>query len=172
MLEDARVEHNVLNARHLEREAEIVSQAGQPAAVTVATNMAGRGTDILLHEDVRAAGGLHVLLSEIHESSRIDLQLIGRSSRQGDPGSYRIFVSMDDEILKLGSGEAAAAKLAAKYQGVTRTLPSALFRQFTTAQRRAERKHLVDRMALLRREKDLLDRMYETGQDLYLDMIR
>ncbi len=172
LLEDARVEHNVLNARHLEREAEIVSQAGQPAAVTVATNMAGRGTDILLHEDVRAAGGLHVLLSEIHESSRIDLQLIGRSSRQGDPGSYRIFVSMDDEILKLGYGEAAAAKLAAKYQGVTRTLPSALFRQFTTAQRRAERKHLVDRMALLRREKDLLDRMYETGQDLYLDMIR
>lgn len=172
LLQQAKVEHSVLNARYLEREAEIVSLAGQPAAVTVATNMAGRGTDILLHDDVRRAGGLHVLLSEIHESSRIDLQLIGRSSRQGDPGSYRTFVSMNDEILKLGLGETAAAKLSAKYQGMQRELPASLFRKFASAQRRAERKHLVDRMALLRREKDLLDRMYETGQDLYLDMIR
>ena len=173
MLEQSGIEHSVLNARHLEKEADIISQAGQPKAVTVATNMAGRGTDIHLHDTVKAAGGLHVILTEVHESPRIDLQLIGRSSRQGDPGSYRTYVSMDDEVLKLGFGEDDAAKLIAKYESMRDPkLPSALFSKFEQAQRKAERRHFEDRMALLRREKDQLERMYETGQDLYLDMLR
>ena len=102
------IEHSVLNARHLEEEAAIVAGAGQVGAVTVATNMAGRGTDIALQPEVRERGGLHVVLTEIHESERIDLQLIGRCGRQGDPGSYGIHVSLDDEILSLGYGETRA----------------------------------------------------------------
>ena len=78
----------ILNARHDRLEADIVAEAGQPGRITVATNMAGRGTDIQLHRDVREAAGLHVILTEYHESARIDRQLFGRSGRQGDPGSY------------------------------------------------------------------------------------
>ena len=88
LLHEAGVEHAVLNARQDSAEAEIVAQAGRRGRVTVATNMAGRGTDILLDPEVRAAGGLHVILTEFHESSRIDRQLFGRAGRQGDPGSY------------------------------------------------------------------------------------
>jgi len=173
LLNEDQIEHRVLNARHIAEEATIVEQAGQPQTVTVATNMAGRGTDILLHPEVHDAGGLHVLLTEIHESKRIDLQLIGRCSRQGDLGSYRIFVSMDDEILKLGFGEDAAAKLFAKYASSScEELSYSLFRKFVRAQSLAEAKHRVDRMALLRREKDQLERMFETGQDPYLDLLR
>lgn len=173
LLDQAVIDHSVLNARHTAKEADIISRAGQPGAVTVATNMAGRGTDIHLHDDVKKAGGLHVILTEIHESQRIDLQLIGRSSRQGDPGSYRTFVSMEDEVLKLGYGEDGAEKLAAKYNSTSNDqLPSSLFSKFEQAQRKAERRHLEDRMALLRREKDQLERMHQTGQDMYLDMLR
>ncbi len=90
--------HEVLNARQDEREAEIIAQAGQPGRITVATNMAGRGTDILLSREVRQAGGLHVILSEYHDSARIDRQLFGRAGRQGDPGSCEAIVSLDDEL--------------------------------------------------------------------------
>lgn len=90
--------HAVLNALQDQREAEIVAGAGQPGQVTVATNMAGRGTDIELAAAVRAAGGLHVILSEFHESRRIDRQLYGRAGRQGDPGSCEAIISLDDEI--------------------------------------------------------------------------
>ena len=93
------VKHEVLNAKQHAREATIVSRAGQPGAVTIATNMAGRGTDIKLGEGVAAAGGLHVIGTERHESRRIDNQLRGRSGRQGDPGSSRFFVSFEDEIM-------------------------------------------------------------------------
>jgi preprotein translocase subunit SecA len=92
------VEHLVLNAKQDANEAEIVALAGQPGRVTVATNMAGRGTDIKLHPDVAAAGGLHVILTEFHESKRIDRQLYGRGARQGDPGSCEALVSIEDEI--------------------------------------------------------------------------
>ena len=94
------VKHEVLNAKQHAREATIVSRAGQPGAVTIATNMAGRGTDIKLGEGVAAAGGLHVIGTERHESRRIDNQLRGRSGRQGDPGSSRFFVSFEDEIMR------------------------------------------------------------------------
>jgi preprotein translocase subunit SecA len=90
----------VLNAKHHEREAEIVATAGQPDAVTIATNMAGRGTDIKLAPEVRAAGGLHIIGTERHESRRIDNQLRGRAGRQGDPGSSRFFVSIEDELMQ------------------------------------------------------------------------
>ncbi len=90
--------HEVLNARQDAREAEIIGQAGQPGRITVATNMAGRGTDILLAQAVREAGGLHVILSEYHDSARIDRQLFGRAGRQGDPGSCEAIVALDDEL--------------------------------------------------------------------------
>lgn len=96
--------HTVLNARQDADEAKIVAQAGQAGQVTVATNMAGRGTDIKLNATSRHAGGLHVILSEFHESSRVDRQLFGRSGRQGDPGSCRAIVSGQDELLKADGG--------------------------------------------------------------------
>jgi preprotein translocase subunit SecA len=95
------VSHNVLNAKNHEREAEIIKDAGQKSSVTIATNMAGRGTDIVLGEGVKELGGLHVLGTERHESRRIDNQLRGRSGRQGDPGSSQFFVSLDDDLLRL-----------------------------------------------------------------------
>jgi preprotein translocase subunit SecA len=90
--------HSILNALQDSQEAAIVGQAGAPGRITVATNMAGRGTDIDLHAAVRAAGGLHVILSEFHESSRVDRQLYGRAGRQGDPGSCEAMVSLEDEL--------------------------------------------------------------------------
>ncbi|GFH62912.1 MAG: preprotein translocase subunit SecA [Candidatus Desulfovibrio kirbyi] len=95
------IEHNVLNAKQHEREAEIVAQAGQKGRVTIATNMAGRGTDIVLGEDVSGSGGLHILGTERHESRRIDNQLRGRSGRQGDPGSSRFYLSLEDDLMRL-----------------------------------------------------------------------
>ena len=95
----------ILNARQDRQEAEIVAGAGQPGRVTVATNMAGRGTDIQLHPAVRNAGGLHVILTEYHESRRIDRQLYGRAGRQGDPGSYESIVALDDELFQRFAGK-------------------------------------------------------------------
>jgi preprotein translocase subunit SecA len=91
--------HVVLNARQDREEAEIVASAGQPGRITVATNMAGRGTDIRLSRSVRDAGGLHVIMTEYHESKRIDRQLSGRGGRQGDPGGFESFAALDDEML-------------------------------------------------------------------------
>lgn len=95
------VPHNVLNAKFHEKEAEIIADAGQPGAVTIATNMAGRGTDIVLGEGVAALGGLHIVGTERHESRRIDNQLRGRCARQGDPGSTRFYLSLEDELMRL-----------------------------------------------------------------------
>jgi preprotein translocase subunit SecA len=101
MLEKRGVKHNVLNAKQHEREAAIVAEAGQPAAVTIATNMAGRGTDIVLGSGVQGFGGLHIIGTERHESRRIDNQLRGRAGRQGDPGSSRFFISLEDDLMKI-----------------------------------------------------------------------
>ncbi|HET7056925.1 MAG TPA: preprotein translocase subunit SecA, partial [Thermomicrobiales bacterium] len=105
MLKARGIDHEVLNAKHHEREADIVVDAGQPGAVTIATNMAGRGTDIVLGPGVAEAGGLHIIGTERHESRRIDNQLRGRSGRQGDPGSSRFYVSLDDELMRRFGGE-------------------------------------------------------------------
>lgn len=106
MLKKRNIPHNVLNAKHHEREAEIIADAGQKGKVTIATNMAGRGTDIKLGEGVVEVGGLHILGTSRHESRRIDNQLRGRSGRQGDPGSSRFFLSLEDDLLRIfGSGK-------------------------------------------------------------------
>jgi preprotein translocase subunit SecA len=99
------VKHEVLNAKHHEKEAEIVSMAGRKGSVTISTNMAGRGTDIVLGEGVPALGGLHILGTERHESRRIDNQLRGRSGRQGDQGSSRFYLSLEDDLLRIFGGE-------------------------------------------------------------------
>jgi preprotein translocase subunit SecA len=99
------IKHSVLNAKIHEKEAEIISLAGQKAAVTISTNMAGRGTDIVLGEGVTELGGLHILGTERHESRRIDNQLRGRSGRQGDPGSSRFYLALEDDLLRIFGGE-------------------------------------------------------------------
>ncbi len=101
MLKKINIKHNVLNAKFHELEAQIIAQAGQKRAVTIATNMAGRGTDIVLGKRVSELGGLHILGTERHESRRIDNQLRGRSGRQGDPGSSRFFLSLEDDLMRL-----------------------------------------------------------------------
>jgi len=101
LLEKRGIPHEVLNAKQHEREALIVAKAGQPGAVTIATNMAGRGTDIVLGDGVAVAGGLHIVGTERHESRRIDNQLRGRAGRQGDPGSSRFFIALQDDLMRI-----------------------------------------------------------------------
>ncbi len=105
MLRKAGIQHNVLNAKYHEIEAEIISHAGEHGAVTIATNMAGRGTDIKLDDQSKAAGGLFVIGTERHESRRIDNQLRGRSGRQGDPGKSRFYISLEDDLMRLFGSE-------------------------------------------------------------------
>ncbi len=108
MLRIRGIKHNVLNAKQHAREAEIVAQAGQSAAVTIATNMAGRGTDIKLSREVKAAGGLAIIGTERHDSRRVDRQLRGRAGRQGDPGSSTFYVSLEDKLMRLFGSERIA----------------------------------------------------------------
>lgn len=111
LLKKRRIPHNVLNAKHHEQEAQIVAEAGQKGHVTIATNMAGRGTDIVLGEGVKEAGGLHILGTERHESRRIDNQLRGRSGRQGDPGSSRFYLSLEDDLMRLFASERVSSMM-------------------------------------------------------------
>lgn len=162
------IEHNVLNARQLVREAAIVSQAGRVGRVTVATNMAGRGTDIKVSDPALELGGLHVICTEIHESARIDRQLIGRCGRQGDPGTFRQFMSLEDEILAAGLGEPRAKRLLQYKTQSTKSLArfAGLFR---AAQAKIERRHFQARKMLLHHEKLRQEMQLEMGQDPYLD---
>jgi preprotein translocase subunit SecA len=105
LLKQKNIEHEVLNAKYHEKEAQIISNAGQKNTVTIATNMAGRGADIVLGEGVRELGGLHIIGTERHESRRIDNQLRGRAGRQGDPGSSRFYVSLEDDLMRLFGSE-------------------------------------------------------------------
>lgn len=105
MLRKRGIPHQVLNAKHHEKEAEIIAKAGQRGMVTIATNMAGRGTDIVLGDGVAELGGLHIIGTERHESRRIDNQLRGRAGRQGDPGSSRFYVSLEDDLMRLFGGD-------------------------------------------------------------------
>ena len=107
-LQRAGIEHNVLNAKQHKREAEIVAEAGNPGQITIATNMAGRGTDIKLSDEVKAAGGLAIIGTERHDSRRVDRQLRGRSGRQGDPGSSQFYVSLEDNLMRLFGSERMA----------------------------------------------------------------
>ena len=108
MLKRRGIKHNVLNAKYHEQEAEIISHAGEYGAVTIATNMAGRGTDIVLGEGVPALGGLHIIGTERHESRRIDNQLRGRCARQGDPGSSKFYLSLEDDLMRIFGSESIA----------------------------------------------------------------
>ncbi len=109
MLQQKKIQHNVLNAKQHAKEAQIVAEAGLPGAVTIATNMAGRGTDIKLGPGVKEAGGLAIIGTERHESRRVDRQLRGRAGRQGDPGSSQFFVSLEDDLMRLFGSERIAA---------------------------------------------------------------
>ncbi len=145
------VPHNVLNAKNHEKEAEIVEQAGKKSAVTIATNMAGRGTDIKLDEEAKNAGGLFVLGTERHESRRIDNQLRGRSGRQGDPGETAFYVSLEDDLLRLFGGERMKSMM--NLLNVPEDMPietKMISRSIESAQKKVEgrnfdiRKHLVE----------------------------
>jgi preprotein translocase subunit SecA len=109
MLSQRKIKHNVLNAKQNQREADIVAEAGQKSTVTIATNMAGRGTDIKLGEGVKDSGGLAIIGTERHESRRVDRQLRGRAGRQGDPGSSRFYVSLEDDLMRLFGSERIAS---------------------------------------------------------------
>ncbi len=152
LLAEAGIEHQVLNAKNHEIEAQIVARAGEPGRVTVATNMAGRGTDIKLGPGVAEVGGLHVIGTERHESRRIDRQLAGRSARQGDPGYCQFFVSLDDEIIE-SFGEKHARKIRARLGGTGELTNAAMRRYFIRAQNRKARQHFRDRKLLMHYEK-------------------
>jgi preprotein translocase subunit SecA len=138
-LEASGLPHRVLNARHDKGEAEVIAQAGQPGAITVATNMAGRGTDILLGKGVRDNGGLNVLATEPHSSERIDRQLFGRAGRQGDPGTAQMYASAEDDLIK---------RHADRLRGKWRLIGGS--RLIKLAQKRAERLARFNRKSVLR----------------------
>ena len=150
MLKIAHIPHEVLNAKNHAREAEIVALAGQRGGVTIATNMAGRGTDIKLGEGVTELGGLHVIGSERHESRRIDRQLRGRCSRQGDPGSSQFFISLEDQLMRLfGSQKIAGIMQRLGLQEGEVMEHKWLNRSVETAQRRVEQQHFAVRKRTL-----------------------
>ncbi len=162
------IEHEVLNAHHIEAEADIVAGAGRAGKVTVSTNMAGRGTDIKLGEGMAALGGLHVICTEMHDSGRIDRQLIGRCGRQGDPGTYRQYLSLEDDLLLAGLGPKKADKLEAL--GAEKTGPfDQLAGRFRKSQHKVERRHYRQRRALMYFEKERKKMQRQMGQDPYLD---
>jgi preprotein translocase subunit SecA len=170
LLEERGIEHKILNARHVAAEAEIVAHAGEVGKVTVATNMAGRGTDVRLGEGVADIGGLHVICTELHEAQRIDRQLIGRCGRQGDPGTYRQFLALDDEILETAFGPKKAGKLKSRgEQYAGRGQISGFESLFYKAQRKVERRHFRDRKILLYHEKERQKMQRQMSQDPYLD---
>ena len=163
------IKAQILHARHHRDEAGIVRQAGEPGRITVATNMAGRGTDIKLHPTVRDAGGLHVVLSEMNRSTRIDRQLEGRAARQGDPGSSQIFVSLDDELLTiLGPARVHRLKeLARRFSGGE--LPGQWINYWERAQRLFERRAEQERRQLQHRERLRSDTMTPLGLDPFVE---
>jgi len=167
-LHDAAVPHRVLNARQHEQEAHVVAEAGEAGKVTIATNMAGRGTDIKLGPDVAAAGGLHVLGTERHEAARVDRQLAGRAGRQGDPGSCQFFLSLEDELLEaLGPSRQASLRERGSRGGNADWQSYAPV--FLRAQRRVERRHRRQRVDLMLYEKQRQEILKDLGADPYVD---
>lgn len=157
------LEHALLNAKQDRDEAEVVARAGQAGRITVATNMAGRGTDIELGPGIAAAGGLHVILTEYHDSRRVDRQLVGRCARQGDPGSCQAIVSLQDAIFGLCAPRLAAAMDAWLASGLR--LPAAAFTALRRrAQHAAERRQYAMRMANLKQDRQLQRLLAFTGR--------
>lgn len=173
LLRAAGIDHEVLNAHQEQREAEIIARAGEVGRVTVATNMAGRGTDVRLGAGLRELGGLHVILTEMHDSARIDRQLVGRSGRQGDPGSFRYFLSLEDELLRSGLGPRSAdrwKRRGQKWNGPAINSGAQLERLFRRAQRAVERKKFRERKRLLDVEKRRNEAARPLGLDPHLDL--
>ncbi|WP_281248996.1 preprotein translocase subunit SecA [Shimia gijangensis] len=150
MLTEAKLEHDVLNAETVEESSRIIAAAGQGGRITVATNMAGRGVDISLEEDVVKAGGLHVVLTERHDAGRIDRQLAGRAGRRGEPGSVSTILSLEDALLDVIS--ATASKLISQLPVVSLAVR---LRLFDRAQKRAEKMHARARQDLVRQDRRL-----------------
>ena len=171
MLKRRGIKHQVLNAKHHEKEAEIVAQAGQYAALTIATNMAGRGTDIKLGEQVSDLGGLHILATERHEARRIDNQLRGRAGRQGDPGSSRFYLALEDDLMRVFGGE-RIKRIAERFgmqegevlehRMVTRAIES--------AQRKVEQHNFEIRKHILKYD-DVMNRQREVVYSLRNDLL-
>ncbi|MGC9364530.1 MAG: preprotein translocase subunit SecA [Fidelibacterota bacterium] len=163
MLKRRGIPHNVLNAKQHQREAEIVARAGERSAVTIATNMAGRGTDIKLGEGVKEVGGLYIVGTERHESRRIDLQLRGRSGRQGDPGASRFFLSLEDDLMRLFNSERIAAIMDRMgiEEGQVITHPM-VTRSIERAQKKVEgrnfsiRKHLLEYDDVMNQQREII----------------
>jgi len=174
------VKHHVLNAKHHEKEAEIIAQAGQPGMVTISTNMAGRGTDIKLGEGVADVGGLHILGTERHESRRIDNQLRGRSGRQGDLGSSRFFLSLEDDLLRIFGAERISSVM--DRIGMEENQPiehNLISKAIENAQKRVEahnfdiRKHLLDFDDVMNRQRQVIYEQRKKvlkGEELWSDV--
>jgi preprotein translocase subunit SecA len=188
MLKKAKIDHEVLNAKHHEREAEIIAGAGQLGKVTIATNMAGRGTDIKLGPGVVEVGGLHILGTSRHESRRIDNQLRGRSGRQGDPGSSRFFLSLEDDLLRIfGSGRITGIMDKLGMEEDEPIEHNMISRAIENAQRKVEghnfdiRKHLLEyddvmnkqREVIYQQRRDVLEKeeVSEVVQDMIEDLV-
>jgi preprotein translocase subunit SecA len=171
MLKRANIRHTVLNAKFHEREAEIVAEAGQKGAVTIATNMAGRGTDIKLGEEVKELGGLLVLGTERHESRRIDRQLRGRCARQGDTGGSRFYVSLEDDLMRLFANQGALAKMLEKSFGDDDMLEhGTLDWSIQNAQKKVEQQNYSIRKRLLQYD-DVLNRQREIVYSIRNDVL-
>lgn len=163
LLSKSGVKHTVLNAKNNEAEADIIARAGRAEAVTLATNIAGRGTDIILGEGVTDVGGLHVIGTERHESRRIDNQLRGRAGRQGDPGSSQFYVSLDDDLMRIFGSERIAGMMEAL--GLSENTPienKMVSRSLESAQKKVEghnfdiRKHLVDYDDVMNQHREII----------------
>ena len=168
-LRDHDIEHTLLHAKHDHDEAAVIGSAGQSGSVVVATNMAGRGTDIQISDEVRRLGGLHVIATEMHSSARIDRQLVGRAARRGDPGSYQQFLSFEDELLqsdamtpaeiqRLGHRANPAGELSSKHVAI-----------FEKLRKHLEQRHEHQRRELLLRENQVRETCEDIGLDPWLE---
>lgn len=176
MLKKAKVPHEVLNAKQHDREAEIIANAGQHGKVTIATNMAGRGTDIKLSAESKDAGGLHILGTSRHESRRIDNQLRGRSGRQGDPGSSRFFLSLEDDLLRIfGSGRISGIMDKLGMEEDEPIEHNMISKAIENAQRKVEghnfdiRKHLLEYDDVMNKQREVIYRQRRevlAGEDM------
>ena len=188
MLKRNNIPHNVLNAKQHQNEAEIVARAGQRGAVTIATNMAGRGTDIKLGEGIKELGGLHIIGTERHESRRIDLQLRGRSGRQGDPGSSRFYLSLEDDLMRLFSSDRVATIMDKRGIEEGEVISAKMVtRAISNAQKKVEvrnfgiRKHLLEYDDVMNQQRQVVydirnqalsgEDMYETTEQILDDFI-
>ncbi len=169
-LRELGIQCHILNALFHELEAAIVAEAGHPGRVTIATNMAGRGTDIHLHDEVRANGGLHVIATEMHSSRRIDRQLVGRAARQGDPGSYQFWLSLEDELFRCLE-PARLKRLQSRARPDSRgELSRSWLRTFQRTQRLIEARDLKHRQQQLQQEKSRGKMCQAMGLDPFLEL--